>query len=92
MVINDATVVEKCNPPHELVLRACLGPLGAARITMPLEETAQGCRVEIAEVSVKGLVGLIPDRIALAAVYPRNQECLSRLAALAEHLEPSQVK
>ncbi len=39
LVINDATVVESCDPPHEPVLRACLGPLGAARITMRLHET-----------------------------------------------------
>ncbi len=92
LVINDATVVERCEPPKELVLRAMLGPLGAARITMRLHETPGGCRVEMIEVPVEGAVGLIPDRIALAAVYPRNRECLLRLAALAERLEPSQVK
>ncbi len=37
-------------------------------------------------------MGLIPDRLALAAFYPRNRECLLRPAALAEQLEPSQVK
>ncbi len=92
LVINDATVVERCDPPHQLVLRARLGSLGAARITMRLHETPQGCRVEMIEVPVQGAVGLIPDRIALAAFYPRNRECLLRLAALAERLEPSQVK
>ncbi len=92
MVINDATVVERCDPPHELVLRAYLGPLGAARITMRLRETPQGCQVEMIEVPIEGAIGLIPDRLALAAVYPRNKECLLRLAALAERLEPSQVK
>lgn len=91
LVINDATIVEECDAPHELVLRACLGPVGAARITLQLQETAQGCRVEMIEVPVKGPMGLIPDSIALAAAYPRNRECLWRLAALAEHRKPSQV-
>ncbi|MGB8388606.1 SRPBCC family protein [Mycobacterium sp.] len=92
LVINDATVVERCDPLHELVLRACLGRLGAARITMRLHATPHGCEVEMIEVPVEGVVGLPPDRLALAAVYTRNRECLLRLVALAEHLEPSQVK
>lgn len=92
LVINDATVVEESDPPRELVLRAHLGPLGAARITLRLRGTATGCEVEMIEVPLKGAVGLIPNSLALAAVYPRNQECLLRLAALAERLEPSQVK
>jgi polyketide cyclase/dehydrase/lipid transport protein len=92
LVINDATVVESCDAPRQLVLRAHLGRLGAARITMRLHETPQGCRVEMIEVPVEGPAGVIPDRLALAAVYPRNRECLLRLAALAEQLEPSQVK
>jgi uncharacterized protein YndB with AHSA1/START domain len=92
IVINDATFVERSDPPHELVLHARLGALGAARITMRLHKTPQGCRVEMIEVPVEGPAGLIPDRLALAGVYPRNKECLLRLAALAEHLEPSQVK
>jgi hypothetical protein len=44
------------------------------------------------EVPVEGPMGFVPDAIALAAAYPRNKECLMRLAALAERLEPSQVK
>ena len=90
-VINDATVVEESDPPRKLVLRACLGALGAALITMKLEETAQGCRVEMIEVPAEGAMAIIPDSVALAAAYPRNRECLWRLAALAEHRKPSQV-
>ena len=92
IVINDETVVERSDPPHELVLLAKLGPFGAARITMRLHEIPRGCRVEMIERPVRGPAGIIPDRLALAGIYPRNKECLLRLAALAEHLEPSQVK
>jgi hypothetical protein len=91
LVINDQTEVEICDPPRELVLHARLGPLGAARITMRLHEIPEGCRIEMIEVPVEGPMGVIPDRLALAAVYPRNRECLWRLAAMAERLEPSQV-
>lgn len=92
LVINDQTEVISCDPPHELVLLARLGPLGAARITLRLHETAEGCRIEMIEVPVEGVVSIIPDPLALVAIHPRNRECLLRLAALAEHFEPSQVE
>jgi hypothetical protein len=44
------------------------------------------------EVPMTGPMNLIPDHLALVAIYPRNRECLLRLTALAERLEPSQVK
>jgi hypothetical protein len=92
LVIDDQTTVESCTPGQELVLRAGLGLLGAARITMRLNEIPDGCRIDMIEVPAAGLVNLVPDRLTLAAVYLRNRECLLRLTALAERLEPSQVK
>jgi hypothetical protein len=92
LVIDDQTTVESCTPGRELVLLAGLGALGAARITMRLTEIPDGCRVEMIEVPAAGLVNVIPDRLTLAAIYPRNRECLLRLTALAERLEPKQVK
>ncbi len=92
LVISDETVVESCTPGEELVLRAGLGPLGSARITLRLRDIPDGCRIEMIETPASGPLRLIPDRLALAAVYPRNRECLWRLTALAERLEPSQVK
>jgi uncharacterized protein YndB with AHSA1/START domain len=91
-VIQDQTVVESAEPPHELVLHAGMGILGAARITIRLTDRPGGCRIEMIEVPVEGIVGLVPDRAALIAIHPRNRECLWRLAALAERLEPSQVE
>jgi hypothetical protein len=38
-------------------------------------------------VPVGGPLNLLPRRVALAAAYPRNRECLARLAALAERRE-----
>ncbi|MCW2664763.1 MAG: hypothetical protein JWP83_5915 [Mycobacterium sp.] len=93
LVISDQTVVESCIPGRELILRAGLGRLGAARITLRLKDTPDGgCLIEMIEVPVSGPIKVIPDQLALAAVYPRNRECLLRLTALAERLEPSQVK
>jgi uncharacterized protein YndB with AHSA1/START domain len=88
IVINDQTVVEGCTPFQEIVLHAGLGPLGAMRITLRLEDTADGCRVEMIEVGAGGLLNLLPDRLVLLGVAPRNRECLWRLAAMAERLEP----
>jgi uncharacterized protein YndB with AHSA1/START domain len=85
LVISDRTVVESCTPGEELVLRAGLGRLGAARITLRLKDIpGGGCRIEMIEVPTSGPIKVIPDRLALAAVYPRNRECLLRLTALAE--------
>lgn len=92
LVIDDQTSVESCVPPHELVLRAGLGPFGAARITMRLYEIPDGCRVEMIEVPAEGPIRFIPDRLTLVAIHPRNRECILRLAALVERLEPRQVK
>jgi uncharacterized protein YndB with AHSA1/START domain len=92
VVINDQTSVENCAPPHELVLRAGLGWLGAARISMRLDDISGGCRVEMTEVGIKGLISLIPERLMLLAIWPRNRECIWRLGSMAERLEPSQVK
>lgn len=92
MVISDETVVESCTPGEELVLRAGLGALGSARITLRVKDIPDGCRIEMVETPASGPLRLLPDRLVLAAVYPRNRECLLRLTALAERLEPSQVK
>jgi uncharacterized protein YndB with AHSA1/START domain len=87
VVLNDETEVETSTPPEELVLLAKSRPFGAARITLRLRDTETGCRVEMAEVPVGGPLNWVPRRLALAAAYPRNRECLARLAALAERRE-----
>jgi hypothetical protein len=83
-VINDETQVESSTPLEELVLLAKGRPLGKARITLRLRDADGGCCVEMSEVPVGGPLNLVPKRLALAAAYPRNRECLARLAALAE--------
>ena len=84
IVLNDETEVESATPLEELVLLAKGRPLGGARVTLRLYDTLNGCRIEMAEVPVGGPLSLLPRRVALALAYPRNRECLARLAALAE--------
>ncbi len=85
LVVNDRTEVQECRPHEELVLLARLGPIGAARVRLRLTDTPDGgCRIEMTETPVTGPMALLPDRVAQLAVYPRNRECLWRLAALAE--------
>jgi hypothetical protein len=92
LAINDETVVERCTPQEELVLLATLTPFAAARITLRLADIPDGCRVEMQEVPASWPLRLIPDRVALAAAWPRNRECLSRLASLIEHRPPEEVR
>ncbi|HZN84343.1 MAG TPA: SRPBCC family protein [Mycobacterium sp.] len=87
VVLNDETEVESSTPLEELVLLAKGRPFGGARIVLRLFDTQTGCRIEMAEVPVGGPLNLLPRRLALAAAYPRNRECLARLAALAERRE-----
>jgi uncharacterized protein YndB with AHSA1/START domain len=91
LLLDDLTVVEECVPLERLVLLAKGRPLGKARITLRLFDIDAGCRVEMAEVPVGAPLGWVPQRLALAAVIPRNRECTRRLAALAEHRSPEQV-
>jgi uncharacterized protein YndB with AHSA1/START domain len=84
LVIDDETVVQHCVPQQELVLLAKLGAFGGGRITLRLSDIAGGCRVEMSEVPVTGPMKVIPNRLALLGIAPRNRECLWRLASLAE--------
>ncbi|XCI62963.1 hypothetical protein MPNTM1_04130 [Mycolicibacterium parafortuitum] len=84
-LINDSTVVESCIPEHELVLVANGRPFGKARITLRLHDLDDGgCLIEMAEVPASAPMTWLPDRIALAGVFPRNRETTWRLAAIAE--------
>ena len=95
LVIDDETVVLSCVPQRELVLLAKAGPLGAARITLRLSDppgqSGMGCRLEMAEVAVRGPMRFVPNRLQLIGIHPRNRECTWRLAGLAEHREPAEL-
>lgn len=92
LVIDDETVVERCEPERELVLHARGGPLGGARIELRLHDRpGGGCRIEMDEYPVSGPGRLVPRTLGRMAVLPRNRETTWRLAALAERLTPPEL-
>jgi len=91
LVIDDETRVEKCVPREELVLRAKIWPVGEARVTLRLSDAPGGCRIEMSEVAVAGLMKALPEAVQQAAFDPRNKECLWRLANIAEQRHPGEV-
>lgn len=93
LLLDDVTVVEDCQPLHRLVLLAKGRPFGKARITLRLFDIDRGgCRIEMAEVPVGAPMGWVPKRVALAAAFPRNRECTSRLATIAERRAPDELE
>jgi uncharacterized protein YndB with AHSA1/START domain len=93
LLLDDVTVVEDCQPLHRLVLLAKGRPFGKARITLRLFDIdgGGGCRIEMAEVPVGAPMGWVPNRVALAAAFPRNRECTWRLATIAERRTPDDL-
>lgn len=93
LLLDDVTVVEDCQPLQRLVLLAKGRPFGKARITLRLFDIdGGGCRIEMAEVPVGAPLGWVPERLALAAAFPRNRECTWRLAVIAERRTPDDVE
>lgn len=84
VLLNDETVVEEATEPERLVLHAKGRPFGGARIILELSDIPSGCRISMQEFPVSGIGKLMPERISDAAVWPRNNETLRRLAFLAE--------
>ena len=70
-----------------------MGPLGAAQITLLLSDLDDGrCRLEMAEVAVTDPARLVPNRLQLRGIWPRNAECTRRLAGLAERRVPEDLE
>ena len=96
MVIDDETVVLDSTPQEELVLLARVSPFGAARVAIRLSDIdsgtgESGCRIEMDEVATRGPMRLVPDRVQLFGIWPRNRECTWRLAGLAERRKPEDL-
>ncbi|MDX1886100.1 SRPBCC family protein [Mycolicibacterium sp. 120270] len=90
LVINDETVVEECVPMEKLVLHA-KGQLGGARVILRFNEIPNGCRVTMEEYPVSGIGALVPAKLGDLVAWPRNRETLSRLAAIAERVKPTEL-
>jgi uncharacterized protein YndB with AHSA1/START domain len=84
VVTRDETVVEQCEPGHRLQLAAKGGMLGAARVTIVLDEHSGGTRVTMTETPVAGLGKWLHNPVNDALLTRRNAEALARLAAISE--------
>ena len=84
LLINDKTVVEQCDPPRRIVLRAHGWPLGEARVTIDVKPRGERCVVRIQEEPIAGPGVLVPTPIMDVLLHWRNDETLHRLAYLAE--------
>ncbi|MCK0173316.1 SRPBCC family protein [Mycolicibacterium sp. F2034L] len=91
VLLNDETVVEESVEPERLVLFAKGRPFGSARIILTLQEDGDRCCVQMEEYPVSGVGKLMPSQLADAAVWPRNNETLRRLAFLAERRDDKDV-
>lgn len=92
LVINDIARSLTCTPLEELVLVAKGWPFGAARVSLRLFDIDGGCRVEMSEVPANAALRWLPKSLSLAFALPRNRECTSRLATLAERRRPDDVE
>ncbi|MCH6230006.1 SRPBCC family protein [Microbacterium sp. CFH 31415] len=84
LLIDDRTVVEACDPPHTLALRARGWPIGEARVTIDVKPRGDRSVVRIQEEAVAGPGRFVPDAIMDVLLHWRNTETLHRLAYLAE--------
>lgn len=83
-LIDDSTVVEACDPPRRLVMRARGWPIGEARVTVDVKPRGDGSVVRIQEEAVAGPGRLVPRPLLDLLLHWRNAETLHRLAYLAE--------
>lgn len=83
-LINDTTESLEWSPPHRAVFKARGWPLGAARVELEVEGTADGCLLRITEDVVSGPGLLMPKPARDLTIRIRNAETLNRLRFLAE--------
>jgi hypothetical protein len=86
MLIDDKTVVEECDDPRRMVMRARGWPIGEARVTIDVKPRGDGCVVRIQEEAVAGPGKYVPEPLLDMMLHWRNTETLHRLAYLAEGL------
>lgn len=84
----DVTHVVTCDPPHRLVMRARMWPLGEAVAAFTLVRVdAARTRVILVEDFVRGPMRWMRTKVNDLALHGRNVEVLSRLADFAENRE-----
>jgi uncharacterized protein YndB with AHSA1/START domain len=84
ILLKDETRVERCEPPHRLVLLARGRPWGEARVDLTMTAEDGGTLVRLEEEPVSGVGLLAHNPLSEALLKARNVETLARLAAMAE--------
>lgn len=84
MLLDDSTSVIDSVPGKEIRLLARGNPIGRAEIHIRLAPTSAGCRIGMTERATTAPMNKVPERAQAASSAARNQECLRRLAYLAE--------
>lgn len=84
IVLNDVTTVSESAPGELLVLRVRTRPFGEGVVRLSLHPGEDGTRVSMAERAIKGPMKYLPESVQAAVFTKRNDECLRRLAHLAE--------
>ena len=83
--VSDVTTVLAADPPAELVLVACFGPVGAAEVRIRVDRSGAGSLVTMEERPVSGPLGAVRGaRLLDLAIHLRNAESLRRLRRLAQ--------
>jgi hypothetical protein len=83
-LLNDVTHSMESTAGH-LVLSAHAWPAGTARIRLHVEKDGTGTRMTMDETAESGPARWIPTRVQRWLLAPRLDECLERLALLAEN-------
>ncbi|MEJ3651856.1 SRPBCC family protein [Actinomycetes bacterium KLBMP 9759] len=84
-MIDDKTVVRRCEPSRLLVLRGRAWPVGEAEIVIELAPAdGGGCEIVLREDAVAGPGTLLPSVVRDPLIRLRNVESLKRLALMAE--------
>ena len=80
----DYTEVVASEPPHRLVLRARMRPIGDTEVELLLERHAEGTLVRMREEQVSGIGAALETPVSDVALAARNAIALRRLRSLVE--------
>jgi hypothetical protein len=84
VLLDDYTEVLARTAEHELVLTAKAWPFGRADIRLTVDPSEAGSHITMSEHITGGVGRVLPVILQTELVRPRNQECLRRLAFIAE--------
>lgn len=81
--LKDTSSVLECEPPHRLLLRVRLRPLGIGHVELRVQPDGEGTRITMEETLDEGPLGLVPQALLDPFLALRNADGLRRLAAMA---------